>query len=76
MFISPYFGGCKYTNNFLFINKKPEFQHFDLLITSLYKKKEGDFAATFQIPAGAGSMSESINNDLCTDSHLSNLRSE
>ena len=34
MFISPYFGGCKYTNNFLFINKKAEFQQFDLLITS------------------------------------------
>ena len=33
MFISPYFGGCKYTNNFLFINKKAEFQHIDLLIT-------------------------------------------
>ena len=33
MFISPYFGGCKYTNNFLFINKKPVFQHFGLLIT-------------------------------------------
>ena len=33
MFISPYFGGCKYTNNFLFINKKAEFQHFALLIT-------------------------------------------
>ena len=33
MFISPYFGGCKYTNNFLFINKKAEFQHIALLIT-------------------------------------------
>ena len=33
MFISPYFGGCKYTNNFLFINKNIEFQHFVLLIT-------------------------------------------
>ena len=34
MFISPYFGGCKYTNNFLFINKKAVFQHFGVLITS------------------------------------------
>ena len=33
MFISPYFGGCKYTNNFLFINKNIEFQYFVLLIT-------------------------------------------
>ncbi len=41
MFISPYFGGCKYTNNFLFINKKAEIQHIALLITSntsIYKK--------------------------------------
>ena len=35
MFISPYFGGCKYTNNFLFINKNVVFQHFKLLTTSL-----------------------------------------
>ena len=35
MFITPYFGGCKYTNNFLFINKNPVFQHFELLITFL-----------------------------------------
>ena len=34
MFITPYFGGCKYTNNFLFINKKAEFQCFGVLITS------------------------------------------
>ena len=34
MFITPYFGGCKYTNNFLFINKNIEFQYFGLLITS------------------------------------------
>ena len=34
MFVSPYFGGCKYTNNFLFINKKAVFQHFGVLITS------------------------------------------
>ena len=33
MFFSPLFGGCKYTNNFLFINKNPVFQHFALLIT-------------------------------------------
>ena len=33
MFISPYFGGCKYTNNFLFINKNIVFQHFGVLIT-------------------------------------------
>ena len=33
MFITPYFGGCKYTNYFLFINKKPVFQCFELLIT-------------------------------------------
>ena len=36
MFLSPIFGGCKYTNNFLFINKKPEIQHLGLLITSFY----------------------------------------
>ena len=34
MFITPYFGGCKYTNKFLFINKNIVFQHFVLLITS------------------------------------------
>ena len=34
MFITPCFGGCKYTNNFLFINKNIEFQSLDLLITS------------------------------------------
>ena len=34
MLITPYFGGCKYTNNFLFINKNIVFQHFVLLITS------------------------------------------
>ena len=33
MFISPYFGGCKYTNNFLFINKNTVFQCVGLLIT-------------------------------------------
>ena len=33
MFITPYFWGCKYTNNFLFINKNIVFQHFVLLIT-------------------------------------------
>jgi len=36
MFISPYFGGCKYTNNFLFINKNIEFQCLGLLITQHY----------------------------------------
>ena len=35
MFISPYFGGCKYTNNFLFINKNIEIQRLVLLITSV-----------------------------------------
>jgi hypothetical protein len=33
MFITPYFGGCKYANNFLFINKNIEFQCFGVLIT-------------------------------------------
>ena len=33
MFLSPIFGGCKYTNNFLFINNNIEFQHLGLLIT-------------------------------------------
>ena len=33
MFITPYFGGCKYTNNFLFINNNIEFQRLGLLIT-------------------------------------------
>ena len=44
MFISPYFGGCKYTNYFLFINKNIEFQHLGLLITSslqdFFRQKE------------------------------------
>ena len=35
MFHSPIFGGCKYTNIFLFINKNTVFQHFALLITFL-----------------------------------------
>ena len=35
MFFTPYFGGCKYTNKFLFINKNIVFQCFGLLITSL-----------------------------------------
>ncbi len=34
MYSSPLFGGCKYTNNFLFINKNIEIQSFGLLITS------------------------------------------
>ncbi len=33
MFLSPKIWGSKYTNYFLFINKKPEFQCFGLLIT-------------------------------------------
>ena len=33
MFFTPYFGGCKYTNYFLFINKNIEFQWLGLLIT-------------------------------------------
>ena len=33
MFLSPKIWGCKYTNNFLFINKKAVFQHFGVLIT-------------------------------------------
>ena len=49
MFFTPYFGGCKYTNYFLFINKIIVFQHFDLLITSAahHQKKNGkDWATT------------------------------
>ena len=34
MFLPPKIWGCKYTNYFLFINKKPVFQHFGLLITA------------------------------------------
>ena len=33
MFITPYFGGCKYTNKILFINNIIEFQYLELLIT-------------------------------------------
>ena len=33
MFLPPKIWGCKYTNYFLFINKKAVFQHFGLLIT-------------------------------------------
>ena len=40
MFITPYFGGCKYTNNFLFINKNIVFQHFVLLITCEFRSPE------------------------------------
>ncbi len=40
MFITPYFGGCKYTNNFLFINKNIVFQHFVLLITYEFRSPE------------------------------------
>ena len=39
MFITPYFWGCKYTNNFLFINNIIEIQHFGLLITCPYAGK-------------------------------------
>ena len=42
MFISPYFGGCKYTNYFLFINKNIEFQHLGLLITSSFPVRSAD----------------------------------
>ena len=34
MLFTPYFGGCKYTNNFLFINNNIEIQYFELLISS------------------------------------------
>ena len=33
MLFTPYFGGCKYTNNFLFINNNIEIQRLVLLIT-------------------------------------------
>ena len=36
MLFTPLFGGCKYTNYFLFINKKAEFQYFGPLIFSKY----------------------------------------
>ena len=39
MFVTPYFWGCKYTNNFLFINNIIEIQHFGLLITCPYAGK-------------------------------------
>ena len=39
MFLYPIFRGCKYTNNFLFINNIIEIQHFGLLITWLYAGK-------------------------------------
>ena len=48
MLFTPLFGGCKYTNYFLFINKKAEFQYFDPLMFSKYivylssDIKEGD----------------------------------
>ena len=44
MFITPYFGGCKYTNNFLFINKNIEFQYFDLLISFCIFERCIDFS--------------------------------
>ena len=62
MFISPYFGGCKYTNYFLFINKNIEFQRLVLLITSslqdFFRQKEQQKpkpAAT--LSTGSGSVS-------------------
>lgn len=36
MLFTPLFGGCKYTNYFLFINKKAEFQYFDPLYSVKY----------------------------------------
>ena len=39
MFFTPHFGGCKYTNYFLFINKIIVFQCFDLLITCTFQPK-------------------------------------
>ena len=36
MFITPLFGGCKYTNKFLIINNIAVFQHFNLLITPFF----------------------------------------
>ena len=43
MFFTPYFGGCKYTNKFLFINKIPVFQRIDLLITLFFPEKYCNF---------------------------------
>ena len=40
MFVYPIFGGCKYTNIFLFINKFIEFQCFAVLITSFSQHPE------------------------------------
>ena len=36
MLFTPYFGGCKYTNNFLFINKNIEIQYFEMLISEYF----------------------------------------
>ena len=41
MFFTPYFGGCKYTNYFLFINKNIEFQWLGMLITLPTDRLEG-----------------------------------
>ena len=49
MFITPYFGGCKYTNNFLFINKNIEIQCFELLITCILFANFDDNAHAFPI---------------------------
>jgi hypothetical protein len=64
MFISPYFGGCKYTNYFLFINKNIEFQRLVLLITSplqdFFRQKEQQKPKPATAPStGSGSVSPS-----------------
>ena len=45
MFVYPIFRGCKYTNNFLFINKNVEFQRFELLITFESPQGPGHYIA-------------------------------
>ena len=47
MFITPLFGGCKYTNKFLIINNIAVFQHFNLLITPFYLSLESPQASTY-----------------------------
>ena len=64
MFISPYFGGCKYTNYFLFINKNIEFQRLVLLITSslqdFFRQKEQQKPKPAATPStGSGTVSPS-----------------
>ena len=46
MFITPLFGGCKYTNKILIINNIAVFQHFNLLITPFYLSLESPQAST------------------------------